>query len=263
MTYFVERLEIAAKITALLAFSASAGLYAWNKVVPARIDVEPPIVIEFRCQSVSFKFAECFEEKAKEFRNVSLSAALLLSASGPSEQSVTIKEVKASVNFPWDRHGAFTENAQHRQKIILSGFWTGDLTGGRGNLQQAVAESVSGKSSVRREYWMMPRPEAECAASGGGSSKSCRTERENFLPWHSFVKYALGVASKAPGDKPPRIEVEISVDGERSGLWGELFVPPIKCSIILGQSAVVALRDPNTAEVGEPGWLTLPCRQNG
>ena len=255
----VHRLEVASKIAALLTFSGGVLFYVAERTLPVRLSVSPPSVVEFRCQVATFKFEECFRDRVGEVRNLSMSAALMLTANGPSAQGISIDSVEATVSFPWDDEGSFVSDTKQRKELKLSAFWSGDLTGGAGNFQQVVAESLSGGQSIRREYWMMPMPGAECAVADGAKSNYCEVERTNFTPWFRFLENAYSAVHDAPKREPPRIDISIIVKGKPSGWWSEQEIP-LSCTVYLGRSALIALRDPSTNEQGEPGWVTLPCR---
>ena len=98
-------MEIATKVTIVLTFIAGALLYIYGQVWPASLEVAPPDVLEFRCQTSTFDARRCFEGDEKTHNNTTLSAALLITANGPVEQSVAIENVLATVTFPWDSEG--------------------------------------------------------------------------------------------------------------------------------------------------------------
>ena len=251
-------LEIATKVTVVLTFIAGALLYIYGQVWPASLEVARPDVLEFRCQTSTFDARRCFEEDEKTRNNTTLSAALRITANGPVEQSVAIESVLATVTFPWNAQGLPLSSGDEPQTIKLLAFWTGDLTGAAGQFQQAVAESVKGGSSVRREYWMMPRARelSEC------EDKRCTSERVDFLPWHRFVERAWrSIENNTNTPNPPRIDVKFSVSGSKDH-FGRRREVVVRCALFLRKSASVALRDATRfTESGTPLWLTLPCRE--
>ena len=256
---FTDRLEVASKITALLTFSAGVMFYVLERTLPVELSVASPSVIEFRCQVLTINFEDCFRDKEAELRNLSMTAALMVSAQGPAVQSISIEKVEATISLPWNKHSKKNVPNSEAQVINLTAFWSGNLTGSSGNFQQVVAESLKGGESVRREYWLMPMPGLECSVSDGALSQECALERRDFLPWYKFVESAYTASKNASDGKPPKIDIKIKVFGTQSSWWSTQVVN-LNCSVYLGRSAYLALRDPVSYDLGEPGWLTLPCR---
>jgi len=236
-------------VLAALSVVAAAFFYVKDRVLPIRIRIDPPVVIEFRCSSTRFDVERCFDREQRHKSHLSLSAAVRIVAIGPAVQSVTVEKATARVTY-------HRQSAAEPKPIDLVAFWTGNLTGGKGDFEQVVAQSISGGKTERRELWFMPVPGVACVPKG---DRSCSPERDGFLPWHKFVGDIINLTQEG-AEKNEVLEIRVDFLFEWRANDGPTDTIPITCFVDVGESAYAQTHEIQ-GNMGSPLWITLPCRR--
>ncbi len=231
---------------AALSIVTAACFFIFDRLAPITLEVDSPLVIEFRCSTLSFNAKLCFDGERADTTHLSMSAALRFSADGPAVQHVTVMSARATIQYE-----------ARENPIILTAFWSGDLTGGQGNFQQVLAQSIAGGQTISKELWFMPLSRfPSCPPKG---DIFCKPERDNFHPWHLFVGDIANMFDDATAKRPvPEIDVRIDVTWRVNE--DEPSVKELPCQVELGETAKSQLSGFEDEEKPKPLYMTLTCR---
>ncbi len=245
-------LDVVSKSLAALSILIAASFYISDRLLPIKLKTDPPVVVELRCSSRSFKPEDCLRSEKRDLRHVSLSAALRFTASGPSAQTITIENATANLKYS----NALDATSDQLKNLELTAFWTGDLTGGRGNFQQVVAQSIVGGQTISREIWFMPLAKSPSCVPRG--QLDCSPERDNFRPWHRFLGDIQKIyEAGAEADIVPEVLIDFTVWWRPNNRTAQ--PQSFTCRLEIGESARAQIAGFN--EVGaEHLYLTLPCQ---